>query len=86
MTPRAFVEQRRIERARRLMGESEYSLAQIAVESGFGTQSRLTVALSVRRTLRRPNTVARVVAEQDSPRLVSRAGRKPRHVGRPLST
>jgi AraC family transcriptional regulator len=42
MTPRAFVEQRRIERARRLIDESRQSLAEIAVESGFGTQSRLT--------------------------------------------
>jgi AraC family transcriptional regulator len=42
MTPRAFVEQRRIERARRLIDESRQSLAEIAVESGFSTQSRLT--------------------------------------------
>ncbi len=41
-TPRAFIEQRRIERARRLIRESTESLAQIAVETGFGTQSRLT--------------------------------------------
>ena len=42
MTPRAFVEQRRIERAKRLIVESRQSLAAIAVESGFSTQSRLT--------------------------------------------
>jgi AraC family transcriptional regulator len=42
MTPRAFVERRRIERARRLIDESRQSLADIAVQSGFGTQSRLT--------------------------------------------
>jgi AraC family transcriptional regulator len=42
VTPRAFVEQRRIERARHLMNESHQSLADIAVASGFGTQSRLT--------------------------------------------
>jgi len=42
MTPRAFVEQRRIERARRLISQSTQSLAEIAVDSGFGTQSRLT--------------------------------------------
>ena len=42
MTPRAFVEHRRVERARRLIEESRQSLAAIAVESGFSTQSRLT--------------------------------------------
>jgi AraC family transcriptional regulator len=42
ITPRAFVEQRRIARARLLIDESRQSLADIAVESGFGTQSRLT--------------------------------------------
>lgn len=42
MTPRAFVEQRRIERARQLLNQSPHSLAEIAVASGFGTQSRLT--------------------------------------------
>jgi AraC family transcriptional regulator len=42
ITPRAFVERRRIERARRLIDESRQSLADIAVQSGFGTQSRLT--------------------------------------------
>ena len=41
-TPRAFVEQRRIERARQLIHQSHHSLADIAVEAGFGTQSRLT--------------------------------------------
>jgi AraC family transcriptional regulator len=42
MTPRAFVEQRRIERARQLIDQSAHSLADVAAESGFGTQSRLT--------------------------------------------
>jgi AraC family transcriptional regulator len=42
LTPRAFVERCRIERARRLIDESRQSLADIAVQSGFGTQSRLT--------------------------------------------
>lgn len=42
ITPRAFVEQRRLERARHLINESDQSLAAIAVASGFGTQSRLT--------------------------------------------
>lgn len=41
-TPRTYVEQRRIEEARRLLSEGTQSLAQIAVEVGFGTQSRLT--------------------------------------------
>jgi len=48
MTPRAFVEQRRIERARRLLSESTQSLADVAVEAGFGTQSRLTSTLKRR--------------------------------------
>jgi AraC family transcriptional regulator len=42
MTPRAYVEHRRIELAKRLLTESTQSLVQIAVEAGFGTQSRLT--------------------------------------------
>lgn len=42
MTPREFVEQRRIEHARRLIVTSTLSLADIAAASGFGTQSRLT--------------------------------------------
>ena len=42
MTPRAFVEERRIERAKQLINETRHSLADVAVESGFGTQSRLT--------------------------------------------
>jgi AraC family transcriptional regulator len=41
-TPRAFVEQRRLERARRLITQADRSLAEIAVDTGFGTQSRLT--------------------------------------------
>jgi AraC family transcriptional regulator len=42
LTPRAFVEERRVERAKQLMNESDHSLADVAVECGFGTQSRLT--------------------------------------------
>jgi len=42
MTPRAFVEERRIERAKQLINETHHSLADVAVECGFGTQSRLT--------------------------------------------
>lgn len=41
-TPRAYVEDRRIEQAKRLLAESSHSLAQVAVDVGFGTQSRLT--------------------------------------------
>jgi AraC family transcriptional regulator len=43
-TPRAFVEARRIARARQLIAETTQSLAAIAVDTGFGTQSRLTLA------------------------------------------
>ena len=42
MTPRAFVEERRIERAKQLLIESDQPIASIAVDTGFGTQSRLT--------------------------------------------
>ena len=42
MTPRAFVEQRRVERASLLLRESDQAIARIAVDTGFGTQSRLT--------------------------------------------
>lgn len=42
MTPRTYVEHRRIEQAKRLLTESTQPLAQVAVEAGFGTQSRLT--------------------------------------------
>jgi AraC family transcriptional regulator len=44
ITPRAFVEMRRITRARQLIAESTQALAAIAVDTGFGTQSRLTTA------------------------------------------
>jgi AraC-like DNA-binding protein len=42
MTPRAFVESRRIERAKHLLTDSTQSVADVAVEAGLGTQSRLT--------------------------------------------
>jgi AraC family transcriptional regulator len=48
MTPRAFVEQRRLERARELIVQSRSSLAEIALASGFGTQSRLTTTFKRR--------------------------------------
>jgi AraC family transcriptional regulator len=44
MTPRRFVEERRVERARQLIAESDSPLADIALQSGFGTQSRLSAA------------------------------------------
>lgn len=42
LTPRGYVEQRRVERARHELRETEHPLAAIAAETGFGTQSRLT--------------------------------------------
>jgi AraC family transcriptional regulator len=48
MTPRAFVEGRRVERAKQLINESHHSLADIAVECGFRTQSRLTTTFKRR--------------------------------------
>jgi AraC family transcriptional regulator len=47
-TPGAFVEQRRIERAKQLITQSDRSLAEIAVECGLGTQSRLTTTFKRR--------------------------------------
>jgi len=48
MTPRAFVEERRIQRAKRLLTETTQPLADVAVETGFGTQSRLTTVFKRR--------------------------------------
>jgi AraC family transcriptional regulator len=48
MTPRAFVEHRRIERAKHLLTESTQPVAAIAGETGFGTQSRLTTTFKRR--------------------------------------
>jgi AraC family transcriptional regulator len=47
-TPRAFVEHRRIERAKTLLTQSTQSLADVAVEAGLGTQSRLTTTFKRR--------------------------------------
>ena len=44
LTPRAFVEQRRIAWARTLIEESDRRLADIAAAAGFATQSHLTTA------------------------------------------
>jgi AraC family transcriptional regulator len=43
-TPRAFIEQRRIDRARALIDNTEEPLAEIAAATGFATQSHLTTA------------------------------------------
>jgi AraC family transcriptional regulator len=42
VTPRTFVEGRRIERATQMLADTDRPIAAIAVETGFGTQSRLT--------------------------------------------
>src|SRR5882672_3659768 len=42
VTPRAFVEARRIERAKQLIQHSQQPLADVARATGFGSQSRLT--------------------------------------------
>jgi AraC family transcriptional regulator len=44
LTPRAFVETRRVARAGRLIADTTQALAVIAVDTGFGSQSRLTTA------------------------------------------
>lgn len=44
VTPRAYIEEQRIERAKRLLAETRQPLADIAIEAGFGTQSRFTTA------------------------------------------
>jgi AraC family transcriptional regulator len=41
-TPRVFIESRRIERAKRLLRQPSPELAQIAIDTGFKTQSRFT--------------------------------------------
>ena len=48
LTPRAFVEHRRIELAKRLLRDSTQSIADIAGVTGFGTQSRLTTTFKRR--------------------------------------
>jgi AraC family transcriptional regulator len=47
-TPGTFVEQRRIERAKQLIAQPDRSLAEIAIECGLGTQSRLTTTFKRR--------------------------------------
>ena len=44
VTPRAFIEQRRIERARTLIDGTDRPLADIAAVTGFASQSHLTTA------------------------------------------
>jgi AraC family transcriptional regulator len=48
MTPRVFIEQRRIERAKQSLASSTRGLAEIATETGFNTQSRLTTTFKRR--------------------------------------
>jgi AraC family transcriptional regulator len=43
-TPRAFIEQRRIDRARALIEDTDQPLAGVAAATGFATQSHLTTA------------------------------------------
>jgi AraC family transcriptional regulator len=49
-TPYAFIEERRIERAKTLLAETTSSVADIAVQTGFATQSRLTTRFKHRTT------------------------------------
>ena len=42
LTPRAYVEHRRVEQVKRLLADASRSLADIAADVGLGTQSRLT--------------------------------------------
>jgi len=44
MTPHRYVLNRRIERARRLLGETDMSIGQVAYGCGFSSQSHLTLA------------------------------------------
>ena len=49
-TPYAFIEERRIARAKTLLADTTRPVADIAVETGFGTQSRLTTRFRRRTT------------------------------------
>jgi AraC family transcriptional regulator len=70
-TPRAFVEERRVERARRLLRETTQPVAAIAVDAGLGSQSRFTTVFK-RRTgftpasYRRGGQQSSVVSPQSS--------------------
>ena len=44
MTPHRYLLSRRIERARRLLAETNMSIAQIAYLCGFSSQAHLTIA------------------------------------------
>ena len=48
VTPRSFVEERRIERAKQLLARSDQPLVAIAMDCGFASQSRLTTAFKRR--------------------------------------
>jgi AraC family transcriptional regulator len=43
ITPRVFVEQCRVERAKHLLRDTDQTITDIAAQTGFGTQSRLTL-------------------------------------------
>ena len=43
-TPRAFIERMRVERVAELLREGDQALAQVALATGFSTQSRMTTA------------------------------------------
>jgi len=48
MTPRAFIEARRVEHARQLLRDTAVPLSAVAVDTGFGSQSRLTTVFKRR--------------------------------------
>lgn len=48
MTPRKFIEERRVQRAKELISNTEDRLVDIALQTGLGTQSRLTALLKKR--------------------------------------
>lgn len=70
-TPRKYVEQQRVERAGRLLVESDLSLSQIALETGLGSQSRFTTVF------RRATGLTPAVVRRGSVRERSRARTSP---------
>jgi AraC family transcriptional regulator len=70
MTPRTYLEHRRLARARQLVEGSDRSLADIAAATGFGTQSRMTAAFR-RRIGFTPGVLRR--ARQHPPRPTNRS-------------
>ena len=72
MTPRVFIEHRRIERAKELLASSTRGLAEIAGETGFNTQSRLTTTFR-RRTGTTPAVYRRGHMKYNGRDCISRA-------------